>query len=346
MDSFEIVVSPSTLILAFFILLCVPVCIFCFWQLLPRMSNASRRLAIGMLTSQALVIVVGMNYTHVSDYESWLWHLDREFNIQSAVASTQLALVAGVALVTAWLARAVPAWQRFFMAGIGVIFLHFARDEFFSFHEFIRNWEVQYAALGAGIVIGTVIVAARSPRHTWKWHICLIAGLAMSAGGAILIERLPTQIPVRICGDLGLLRLDTCLFTFKIEETLEFLGIWLVLVGMLGQLSDAAPKPHYVIRYLLYVFPMLWILLLLRPSLIDFLEYRFIAQPAMIEYESDVTLEAYRIDKGKSRFILQIFALAGRSSAYDSMGFSVHLVDQVSGDTVAATDEYASTRFC
>ena len=135
MDSGELVVASEALIRIFVVLLYTPICLVVYFQLFPRLSTTSRRLAFGMLAAQALVIVLALEIRPKSNFEHWLWNLDQEWNIPSTLASTQLALVAGVSLLTAWLARAVPVWQRLYLVGIGLVFLFLAWDEYFLFHE-------------------------------------------------------------------------------------------------------------------------------------------------------------------------------------------------------------------
>ena len=288
-----------------------------------------------MLTAQALVIVLALEIRPKSNFEHWLWNLDQEWNIPSTLASTQLALVAGVSLLTAWLARAVPVWQRLYLVGIGLVFLFLAWDEYFLFHEHIQNWEIYYAALGVAVAASTAAAALRSPRHTRIWHLILITGLAMGAFGAMAFEA-----QRKICGNWGFLRLDGCLWSYEFEESLEFLGIWLTLVAALGLFSEAAPTPLPRLRRALYALPAVWVLLLIHAAFIPATELRLLAQPAAVQFASGVTLKGYRIDSGKEASVLWLYASAKRPN-YLGLGYSIHLVDQVSGDSVASLDDYA-----
>ena len=310
------------------------------WRLFPRLSLTSRRLATVMLAAQIVVIVVAMEIQPASEFEEWLWDLGKEWNIPSALASVQLALVGAAALVTAWLARTRPAWQRLYLVGMGLLFLFLAWDEYFILHERILNWKRIYAVGGMAAAAATVIVALRSPRHTWIWHLYLLVGLAISAAGAIFFELLPPA-----CGHLGFLRLDGCLRLSFWEELLEFLGIWLTLVAMLGQFSDAAPMPNLRVRRFLYALPALWILLLFVNSLIPRLELRLLAQPASVQFGTGVHLHGYRIDGGEETSVLWLYASA-RPRDYMGfgvrMGYSVHLVDPINGESIASHSEYAN----
>ena len=335
----EFTVSADSLTGAFVFLL-YALSSISYWRLMPRLPPASRRIASGFLAAQIVVIVVALEIRPASEFEEWLWDLGKEWNIPSTLASMQLFLVSGVALVTAWLAKVRPAWQRFYLLGVGLVFLFLAWDEYFMVHQGIQNWKRYYAAGGAVVAAATAAVAVRSPRHTWIWHLYLLAGLVMSAAGAIFFELLPPT-----CGNLGSLRLDGCLRLSFWEELLEFLGIWLVLVAMLGHFSDVLPRPKPRVRRFLYALPALWLLLLFLNSLIPRLELRLLAQPASVQFGTGVRLHGYRIDSRDRASALRLYASA-RQRDYMGlgvrMGYSVHLVDQVSGESVASRSEYAN----
>ena len=341
MGSSEFTVTADSLNRIFVFLLYVPVVLFSYWRLVPRLSPTSKRLASVMLAAQVVVIALSVETRLTSGFEWWLWHLSREWNIPSTLASTQLALVGVVALVTAWLARARPAWQRLYLLGFGLLFLFLARDEYANLHEFIANWISLYAALGAAVVAVTLIVAAHSPRRIRIWHLCLLTGLAMSAAGALVVE----QFPRETCGSLGPLPLDGCLRRYNFEEPLEFLGIWLVLVAILGLFSDVSPTPSVRVRRILYVFPPLWILLLFQSeAILPTVPFVADAQPAAVEFESDVHLHGFRIErKKKNDYLLHLHLyLSPRRWDFNGLGYSIHLVDQSSSNSIARGDQYAN----
>ena len=237
----ELFVSTYTLLRIFVFLMYAPIVLISYWKLIPRLSPTGKRIASGFLAAQVLVIAVWLEiqWRPSSSFEWWLWHLDREWNIPSTLASTQLALVGCAALITAWLAKGQRSWLRLYLLGIGLLFLFLARDEYTTLHESIVNWRSLYGALGAAAVAATLAVALCSPRRLRIWHLCLLVGLAISALGALVIDA--PLLRGKICDSLGSLRLDQCLMPYNLEESFEFLGIWLALVAMLGHFSDAAP---------------------------------------------------------------------------------------------------------
>ena len=335
----ELFVSVDALLRIFVVLLYAPIVLISYWKLIPRLSPTAQRIASGFLAAQVLVIAVSLEIQPSLSFERWLWHLDREWNIPSTLASTQLAMVGCFALITAWLAKGRHIWLRLYLLGIGLLFLFLARDEYANLHEFIANWISFYGALGTTVAVITMAVAVRSPRRMRIWHLCLLAGLAMSASGALVIERLPPKI----CGSLGFLRLDECLWAYNFEEPLEFLGIWLALVAMLGQFSDVSPAPPVRVRYALYALPALWILLLFQSdAILPTVPFVADAQPVDVEFESDVHLHGFRIEK-KSDYKLHLHLyLSPRRWDFNGLGYSVHLVDQISSDPIVGRDQYVN----
>ncbi len=331
--------SIDTLIRILIILCYVPTCLYVFWRLLPRLSFTSRLLASVFLVAQILVIGLALAIEPASGFELWFWDLDHEGNIAATLASTQLALVSAVAFVTALLPRAWQTLHRLYLAAIGLVFLFFAWDEFFLAHERIANWEEVYSVIGAAIVAATMFVATRSPQQLRKWYLCLLTGLAISAIGAIVLELL--RIPA-ICDALGFLPEAGRCQLYILEESLEFLGIWLTLVAVLGLFSCARPEPRLLIRALLLVLPLLWIILLSPATSVAFLDFRLLHQPASIQYEPGVALQAYRVDRDEETFALDFFVSMGNWHNYTDLGYSLHLVDQATGESFAGADAVAS----
>jgi len=335
MGNAEFMFSSDEVIRIFIFLLYVPVCVISFWQLIPRLSRSSARLASLMLVAQLLVVVLSLETTGTSSFDKWLWDFHEEWNIPATLASTQLGTVGGVALITAWLARASPVTVRFYLAATGCVFVFLGLDEYLALHEFIEAWELYYIALGLVVVVATLVVARRSTRTAWIWHFCLLFGLAMSALGAMVFNALPP-----ICDNLGSLRLDGCLQFYFQEESLEFLGIWLALVAMLGHFSEAVLMPRARVRAFPYAWPALWILLLFLNSLVPRLELRLIAKPASVDFKSGILLHGYTLENLRESTRVRLFVSA-RQREYLGLGYSIHLVDQVSGESVAGLDEWA-----
>ena len=108
------------------------------------------------------------------------------------------------------------------MGGIGLFFLFLAWDEYFTLHETDLALETAYIAAGIVIAGVTVLAAARSPRRARLRHVCLLAGMALNVIGAMAVDALP-----QICKRLGSIQLEGCLYFYNLEESFEFLGVWL-----------------------------------------------------------------------------------------------------------------------
>ena len=336
----QLSVSPKTLNYIFLFLLYVPVCIVAYKRLFPRLSPTAKYLASGFLAAHVLVVVVWLEIRLTSGFEEWLWDLDQSEVIQSILAFTQHALVGGVALITAWLARAKPAWQRLHLLGIGLVFLYLGLDDFFEWRSYVSSWlEEPYFLVGIVATVTTITAAMRSPRRLRIWYLCLLSGLMLLAMGGFAIDDFPD-----ICGHLGFLYIDGCLVFRFLEESFEFLGTWLTLIALLGYLFDIVPTPRVHIRLILYAVPVLWVLLFSLITFFPYLELQFFPQPAVIEFESKVYLYGYRIDSGEDAIRLRLYTSA-RQWRYKVRGYSVHLVDQASGNSVASQNEWTDHRF-
>ena len=191
MDSGALYTSVEALTRIGLVLLYAPIVLVSTWLLIPRLSQSGRRLAFAMLAAQMLVIILAQVVQPAINFDRWLWDFHEEWNIPATLAYAQLATVGGIALMTAWLGRRRPFWQRLYFVGTGVIFLFLAADEYFALHEVVPNWELRYILLGAVLVSATALVAYRSERDSWLWHLCLLVGLAVSVVGAMLVNALP-----------------------------------------------------------------------------------------------------------------------------------------------------------
>ena len=341
MNNGELIVSAETLNRIFVLLLYAPIVLISYWKLIPRLSPTAKRIASGFLATQVILIAMSLEIRPASAFERWLWDIDSEWNIPSAFASTQMALVGFAALVTAWLAWARPVWQRLYLVGVGLVFLYLGLDEFFAWKDWLGDWKEPYKLVGVAIITATIPIAVDSPRPARIWHLCLLTGLSLVAAGGFAVDGFS-----EICGNFGFLRLDKCLQFIFLEECLEFLGVWLVLVAMLGQLSDAAPRLLPRARRFLYALPALWILLLFSqagaaiPLIATFIDHTL---PAAVAFESDVYLHGFSIERDRKDYNIHLY-LSPRQWDFNGLGYSVHLVDQVSEESVASRSEWADHR--
>ena len=143
-----------------------------------------------------------------------------------------------------------------------------------------------------------------------------------------------------MCKRLGSVQLEGCLRFYNLEESFEFLGVWLILVAVLGGLTESALKLRRFVILFLLVLPVCWILLLTNDAWRPRLELQFMAQPASIAFESGLHLHGYSLDWNTESVVLWLYPSAWRSN-YHELGFSVHLVDQAGGESVANRNIHA-----
>ncbi len=317
-------------------LLYLPVCLCVYKRLSPSLSPTAKRLTIGMLAAQVLVIVLSLTIRPTSLFQEWLWEFDAEWNIPSAITSSQLALVGFVALFTAWLARTLPAWQRLYLLGLGLIFLFLGLDEFFDFRTSVHNLRGYYILVGAAMAMATIYVSFHSPHRFRIWQISLLIGLSIVALGGLLFDKLPD-----FCGTLVFLRpYGGCLERNFFDESLEILGTWLALIALLGQFSCITPIPQPRVRRALFVAPVLWILFLVQTSPvpnITYLKSWHGIHPALVRFESGEYLYGYHIERKDEALRIQLYSFPWQSIDIE-LDYSIHLIDQSSGGSVASRD--------
>ncbi len=241
--------TPEAWIYLYIGLVVLAVCSLAYWIYFPRLTLAARRMATVILVAQLLIIAVGLWHRPLYVRGWSAWHLDYELNIPTALATAQLTMVATAALVAAWLSPR-PRLYCAYVFGMGILFAFLAWEEFFPIRHADWNWAPFFTAIGVTVAGITAIMAAFAPKSQRLWHICMLAGLALSGAGALGLEQLRYEA---ICTELGFWKQGRCM-VFAMEETLEFLGIWLTLVAVLGQLSQIKPAlPLSVKRILLFV---------------------------------------------------------------------------------------------
>ena len=337
----EIVVSPETLLLLLVAVLYAPATLLAYRAVLPGLSPPAKAVAAVTLAAQLLVILVAIVHEPESHYMFWLFHLDLEWNIPSALSSTQLALAGSVALAAAWTCRGQTAWKRAHLAALGVFFLLLGLEEFFAWKEALSEnaWRLIYAILGAAVFIASALVAARTPKAARAWLGQLLAGMALIGFGGFVIDGLP-----EVCGSVGFMRIDGCVYLYRSpEEIIEFLGGWIALLALLGSLSRSLPPAPSRLRWLPSLFPLFWLPVLLYFSPVNQLEVEAPAQAASVQYESNAQLHGFQLNsQGLPKIALMFFPYDADVS---QLGLSIHLVDQVSGESLASREVYASRRY-
>ena len=156
--------------------------------------------------------------------------------------------------------------------------------------------------------------------------------MAIYVFAALLMDEL-----IPLCVPLDSLGLDGCLRFAFLEESLEVFGVWLILLAALGHYSRLAPSPAARVGRAFYAVPAIWFLALALMGGIRPITLQVLAEPASVEFDSGEYLHAHRIGGGGGAIHVHLY-LTPRSWNHDGLGYSVHLVDQATGDSVAGSD--------
>jgi len=311
------------------LLLYIPVGIFIIRRIIPRLPPFSRRMALGLLVAQILIISVSLVFRTTSDFWRWLWSLNREGNIPALLATAQYIVAALAALLAAWHCPRRMGWQRFYLAAFGLLFVVLAADESLSLHEQNRDLEDVYVLLSPVLLALSTVAAVRSPRQNRIWHICLFAGLALAGFGELVVEQFRR---VHICGSVGFIELSRCLEPYYLEEPLAFLGIWLALVAVLGHLASVAPSLPGRARFSLLVLPGCFIWLVFRILPLHQPVLPAWAQPAAVAFESGTHINGYHIDRETNTVSIITYFDVGLDIR--DLGYSLHVVDPTSEESL------------
>ena len=234
-------------------------------QLFSRLSPTAVYLLVLSLVAYSLVLVGHFLISPTWSFGYWLFHVDMEWNLPSALTSMLFSLVGSVALITAWLhfSKRNGHWHYFLV--IGLVFFILALDDFtvvfrsaaIAFDN-VFIWQVGYFIIGIATVLLTIRATIHSSRREWSFHMCFLVGVALLGAAGLVIDFYKLD-----CVNPGFLRLDGCLNKDVLEESIEFLGTWLALVAMLGHFTEVSPSPMPKVRRALFFIPPLWIILLI-----------------------------------------------------------------------------------
>ena len=333
---FEMSIPVKTLTILFAAAFMLPVALISFRRLYPFLTSFAKLIASATIAAHIALIMVWFVAQPASAVEEWFWDIDREWNIQSILSSTQFAMISGIALVLAWKNRSEGAWRRLYFVGLALIFLYLGYDEYFGLKTCVLGWKFCIRLMGEALVVATVCVAISSPKRLMKWHSCLILGLIFIAIGGLILDGLPD-----ICDGLFFIDLDRCfIISDAPDEIVEFVGGWLVLLAVLGQLSDAAPSLRPRVRRALVGWFALWILLLCVFSPVRGRVLGVPGQPVSVKFGTRVELHGIRIGENGLPSAIYIYVPADMSK--DDVGYSVHLVEQLSGESIAKFDKLAN----
>ena len=317
----------------------IPVGLFAFRRLLPRLPLSSKLLAISFFLAQALMIGLSLVIRPASPFEIWFWDLNLEWNLLTGIASAQLILVAGIALYVSWISPSSLNLNRLYFLGVASLFLFIALDETFAIHENYRFLEVIYSLLAPILVAASVLVQAKSPRRFRIWRVTLVTGLLIAGLAEIGLEQLQH---IRICGSVGSITLTECLKPYYLEEPLGFLGIWLTLVAVLGHLSEAQGSSYSRVLPLALAILALWSAILYQTSPVHDAHPPEWATPASVISESGPEIVGYQLNTNEQHTAFIVYFPAGL--ALSEQGYSVHMIDMATQNSVVSHNAHFNKR--
>lgn len=281
------------------------------------------------------MVGISLLYTPASAFENWLWHLDSEWNIPSMLSSAQLALVSAVALMAFWRAKRQPGWLRGVLLGYGILFLAIAILEFVgSKTSVVGPWYFPYLVLGFSLATVTLVAIECSPKPARLWLLYVLLAFFIIGLAGIVVDNFDET-----CNTLvGFFRFDGCLDKNLAEEVMELIGGWLAIAALLGQLSEFEPRPSARIRRSLFLIPLIWILLITQVFTLPTVSQQTGMLGASVDFESGGKLHAYSIKPSSSSVVIN-FYLSFSPADFKSQGYSVHLIDPISQESIVGADK-------
>ena len=328
-------ISADALIRLLIFFLYIPACPILYWALVLRLPRSFRWLATLVLAVQVIVVGISLLYSPASAFEKWLWYLDSEWNIPSLLSSAQLALVSAVALIAGWRVRRQPAWLRGLLFGYGILFLAIAIVEFVDRKgSVIGPWYLPYLILGVSLAAITLVAIESLPKPARLWLLYLFVAFMLIGLAAIVVDNFDEMCDTLV----GFFRFDGCLEKNLAEEVMELIGGWLALAALLGQFSEFEPKPSVRIRWTLFLIPVIWILLITQVYTLTPVSQQTGMQGASAVFESGGKLHAFSIKRSSSSATINSY-LSFSPGDFKSQGYSVHLVDPISKESIVGADK-------
>ena len=304
---------------------------------LPRTSVALASLFFVLFA--ALTIWSELNYKSAESVRR-VWGIAWEWGIPTRVASVQLALTGLISLLNALL-----VWRRARLASLYFLTLA-ALFSFLSYKEYIDyalagGWHLRYALAGAALLVLMVAfppVMARRDRQWAGQHgllLCIPAGLVIGAVGALGLDLVEHQLIDWARDTLG-----QRLWPPLLEESLEFLGMWLALAAMLGLF--AALNPSRWLRSLVVAAAAAGLLASFALP-VYFEEPTGYITKTRVQFEGDVQLRGYTLQHVETGRKLHVHIhLSPGEAGFEDLGYSIVFIDQASRAALNTKNERAS----
>ncbi len=322
----------------------IPACLLCAGLLLPRLSTFSRRLAGGALMIKLVLLLLSLELASERSFTGFVWNFDMEHNIPSQLGATLMSYAGMVALLAAWRAGGRSKWRRVhFLAAACLLLLLAIDDYYYPLKSFFELQTVNYHHeffLVIGLAFGgaTVAAFAHDSGRMRLWHGCLLAGCALIALGAILLDS-----GGEFCGLPFLVKIvGGCKLPIHIEELAEQMGSWLAVAATLGYLDQVLPDPSRRLRCALILLPLLWLPIILLMSQVPRLELAGLSQRAETRFGHGIQLLGYDIDHEERAIGLRFYLSASQAGYVELANNFIDLVDGVSGMPLATAFDHST----
>ena len=311
---------------------------FAWRHLYPSLPRTSKALATVFLVLFAALTVWSELHHKSPNSFRMVWDIAWEGGIPTRVQAVQLALIGAISLLNALL-----AWRRNRLATVYFLMLA-AAFGFLSYEEYFFNyffgWHEVYALAGALLVLLLLVITKVMSSGGGQWVrqrgllVCIPAGLVIGALGALGLDSIEVQISAWAQSSWG-----QQLKTSPLEESLEFLGMWLALAAMLG--LSAAQKPPRWLGALAAAFALAGLLAAFALPVFPEEPQGYIVK-TKVQFEGDIQLRGYTIqhvDEGRK---VQVHThLSPGPAGFTGLGYSIVLIDQASRAALSTDDNRA-----
>ena len=312
---------------------------FAWRYLYPNLPPASKALAtVFLVLFAALTINSELSYQPDIDFKR-TWRISREWTVPARVQSLQLALTGLVSLLNALL-----AWRRDRLASVYFLTLA-AAFGFLGYLDYFNNaidpgWHEVYALAGALLVLLLLVITKVMSSGGGQWVrqrgllVCIPAGLVIGALGALGLDSIEVQISAWAQSSWGQ-RLKTSL----LEESLEFLGMWLALVAISGLFAALAASRR--LDYLVLAIAMVGLLAAFALP-VPLKEQKTYVIETQVQFEGDNQLRGYTVQHVAGGGKINVHAhLSPGPAGFEGLGYSIVLIDQASRAALKTDDDRA-----
>ena len=310
---------------------------FCYWRLAPRLTTTATCIAGLFTVSHLAIMIAHFARSDIWRFGEWLFGLNGEFNVPSAVTAITGTSVTAVLLKTAHLRYSLSLGRWLYFLGLALVFLLLTWEEYGSVvrHGLLpligaMPYRHVYVIVGGTALAATIFSALTDERSARIWHIAMIVALLLIAACVIIVDAM-----TNFCGTIFGSWISGCVRKYVIEESAENFAIWLALMAALGHLGNSTAAGTTRIGRLLLLMNLLWFALVIPTSRIAPQFGRENTRPANVAYASGQYLHAFHLDMASDTVDVDLF-LSPAQLGFENLGYSVHLIDQETRESVAS----------